>query len=116
MGTLSRRQRTWWAVVTVLVLVYALFPVVSIFVTSFKLPSDLNSGAFLPAQWSWTNYEQILVGDAQELFLSALRNSIGISLIATAIAVVLATALAAGSIAAWRAARTQTARILQRLE
>ena len=98
MGTLSRRQRTWWAVVTVLVLVYALFPVISIFVTSFKLPSDLNSGAFLPAQWSWTNYEQILVGDAQELFLSALRNSIGISLIATAIAVVLAT-LAAYAIA-----------------
>ena len=91
MGALTRRQRAWWAVITVLVLVYALFPVAAIFATSFKLPSDLNSGRFLPAQWSWTNYEQILVGNAQGLFLSALRNSIGISLIATAIAVVLAT-------------------------
>ncbi len=98
MGTLTRRQKTWWEVITILVLVYALFPVVAIFATSFKLPSDLNSGQLLPAQWSWTNYEQILVGDAQELFLSALRNSIGISLIATAIAVVLAT-LAAYAIA-----------------
>jgi multiple sugar transport system permease protein len=98
MGTLTTRQKVWWGVITVLVLAYALFPVLSIFVTSFKLPSDLNSGELLPAQWSWTNYEQILVGNAQGLFLSALRNSIGISLIATAIAVVLAT-LAAYAIA-----------------
>ena len=101
MDVLTRRQKAWWGVVTVLVLLYALFPVVSIFMTSFKLPSDLNSGAFLPAQWSFVNYEQILVGNAQELFLSALRNSIGISLIATAIAVVLAT-LAAYAIARLR--------------
>ena len=98
MGALTTRQKVWWGVITVAVLVYALFPVLSIVVTSFKLPSDLNSGKLLPAQWSWTNYEQILVGNAQELFLSSLRNSIGISLIATAIAVVLAT-LAAYAIA-----------------
>jgi multiple sugar transport system permease protein len=98
MSVLTRRQKVWWAVITVLVLLYALFPVASILATSFKLPSDLNSGKFLPASWSWVNYEQILVGSAQELFLSALRNSIGISLIATAIAVVLAT-LAAYAIA-----------------
>lgn len=46
------------------------------------------------------NYEEILApgGSAQTLFLSSLRNSIGICLIATAIAVVLAT-LAAYAIA-----------------
>ena len=85
------RRRLTWTIISILVIVYALFPVASIFATSFKLPSDLTSGTFLPSTWSTVNYEQILVGDAQELFLSALRNSIGIALIATVIAVVLAT-------------------------
>ncbi|MGW9405233.1 carbohydrate ABC transporter permease [Arthrobacter sp. NPDC055585] len=85
------RRRITWTIISILVIIYALFPVASIFATSFKLPSDLTSGTFLPTTWSTVNYEQILVGDAQELFLSALRNSIGISLIATFIAVVLAT-------------------------
>lgn len=98
MGTLSTKMKVWWGVITVLVLVYALFPLASIAATSFKLPSELNSGTFLPGTWTTDNYQQILAGGAQELFLSALRNSIGISLIATAIAVVLAT-LAAYAIA-----------------
>ncbi|MBF4994197.1 carbohydrate ABC transporter permease [Arthrobacter gandavensis] len=85
------RTRVTWTIISILVIIYALFPVASIFATSFKLPSDLTSGTFLPTNWSTVNYEQILVGDAQELFLSALRNSVGISLIATFIAVVLAT-------------------------
>ena len=88
---LSTKQKVGWAIVTVLVLIYALFPVLSILMTSFKTPSDLSSGKFLPAQFVTDNYEQIFVGDAQDLFLPALRNSIGISLIATFIAVVLAT-------------------------
>lgn len=90
------KRRLVWTIISILVVVYALFPVASILATSFKLPSDLTSGTFLPSTWSWTNYEQILVGDAQTLFLSALRNSIGISLIATFIAVVLATLCAYG--------------------
>jgi multiple sugar transport system permease protein len=100
MGALSRKQKVAWAAITVAVLLYALFPVVSIMATSFKLPSDLNTGRFLPTTWTWSNYEQILApdGSAQELFLSSLRNSIGISLIATAISSVLAT-LAAYAIA-----------------
>ena len=85
------RRRLTWTVISVVVVLYALFPVASILATSFKLPSELTSGTFLPKTWSFTNYEQILVGDAQGLFLSSLRNSIGISLIATLIAVVLAT-------------------------
>lgn len=100
MGAMTTRAKVAWAVITVLVLVYALFPVLSILATSFKLPSELNLGTFLPAHWTWTNYEQILgpEGSARDLFLPSLRNSIGISLIATAIAVVLAT-LAAYAIA-----------------
>ncbi|WP_016997742.1 carbohydrate ABC transporter permease [Kocuria atrinae] len=88
---LSTKQKLGWAIVTVLVLIYALFPVLSILMTSFKSPADLASGKFLPAQFVTDNYEQIFVGDAKDLFLPALWNSIGISLIATFIAVVLAT-------------------------
>jgi multiple sugar transport system permease protein len=93
---LTTRQKVSWTVITVIVLVYALFPVVSIFMTSLKSSSEINSGTFLPPTVSWENYSQILAGSAQGLFLPALRNSIGISLIATAIAVVLATLCAYG--------------------
>ncbi|GFZ95962.1 carbohydrate ABC transporter permease [Nesterenkonia alkaliphila] len=85
------KSRLGWTVVTVLVLGYSLFPVAAIFATSFKTPGDLGNQTFLPTSWTWQNYEMIFVGDAQGLFLSALRNSIGIALIATFIAVVLAT-------------------------
>ena len=98
MRTLTTRMKVAWAVITVVVMVWALLPVVSIISTSFKLPSQLNLGTFWPVTWTTTNYEQIFVGSAKDLFLPALRNSIGISLIATAIAVVLAT-LAAYAIA-----------------
>ncbi|MDM7830759.1 carbohydrate ABC transporter permease [Cellulomonas sp. MW9] len=98
MRTMSTRLKVGWAVITVLVLIYALFPVASIVATSFKLPSQLNLGTFLPKTWTTTNYEEILTGSAKDLFLPSLRNSIGISLIATFIAVVLAT-LAAYAIA-----------------
>ena len=67
----STKNKVLWAIVTVLVLIYALFPVLSILATSFKSPSDLTSGKFLPSSGAATtsNYEQILVGDAQGLFL-----------------------------------------------
>lgn len=95
---MSTRLKVGWAVITVAVLVYALLPVLSIFATSFKLPSELNSGTFWPTSWTTANYDEILAGSAKDLFLPSLRNSIGISLIATLIAVVLAT-LAAYAIA-----------------
>src|SRR5690625_633494 len=93
MGAMSRKQRIGWLVITVVVLVWSLFPVVSILMTSFKTQAGLFSGTFLPPEWTWENYRTILApgGSAQDLLLPALRNSIGISLIATLVAVVLAT-------------------------
>ncbi|HEX6328697.1 MAG TPA: carbohydrate ABC transporter permease [Jiangellaceae bacterium] len=85
------RQRTLWIVVAIVVLVYALFPVAWIVSLSLRTSSDIASNRFLPGEVTWGNFEGILVGDAQDLFLSALRNSIGIVLISTFIAVVLAT-------------------------
>lgn len=93
MKALTVRQKIVWTIILILVLVWSLFPVFSILMTSFKTQSGLFSHTLLPPEWTWENYETILSpnGSAQELFLPALRNSIGISLIATAIAVVLAT-------------------------
>lgn len=86
------KRKIGWAIVTILVLVYALFPVLSILMNSFKSSSDFTEGGqFLPRTWSTENYEMIFLGDAKDLFLPALGNSLGITLIATAIAVVLAT-------------------------
>lgn len=91
MNGMSTRQKVAWAVIGLLVMLYTLWPLFSILVTSFKPSSDINSGRFWPSQWVGDNYESIFVGSANDLFLPALRNSIGISLISTAIAVVLAT-------------------------
>ena len=98
-GKLTGKQRLGWTVLTIVVLLYALFPVAAIFATSFKTPADLGNAAFLPSNWTWQNYEMILLGDAQGLFLTALRNSIGITLIATFIAVVKTPGIASGTIA-----------------
>ncbi|MPV39044.1 carbohydrate ABC transporter permease [Georgenia subflava] len=90
---MTTKQKVGWLAITLLVLVWSLFPVFSILMTSFKTQSGLFSGTLLPPEWTLENYESILApgGSAQDLFLPSLRNSIGISLIATLIAVVLAT-------------------------
>ena len=58
---LSTKQKIGWTVVSILVLVYALFPVLSILMMSFKSPADLNSGKFLPTSFVSDNYQQIFV-------------------------------------------------------
>ena len=91
MKGLTGKQKLGWTVITIVVLLWALGPLLSILATSFKASGDLNTGNFLPTNVVLDNYREIFAGSAQELFLPALRNSIGITLIATAIAVVLAT-------------------------
>lgn len=91
MKALSTRQKVLWGLVGLLVLLYTLWPLFSILMTSFKAPSDLFTGRLLPTKFVGDNYAMIFTGGARDLFLPALRNSIGISLISTAIAVVLAT-------------------------
>jgi multiple sugar transport system permease protein len=67
--------------------VWSLAPVVWIVSLSFKQGDDINNRRFWPTTWSFDNYRTVF---GTPLFTSALRNSIGISLIATAISVVLA--------------------------
>src|SRR5918994_7273006 len=91
MREFSTRQRVLWIVGGGLIILYCLFPVAWLTSLSFKAPADLTNRQFLPTEPSTENYEQILPGgSAADLFMTALRNSIGIALIATFIAVVLA--------------------------
>jgi multiple sugar transport system permease protein len=87
---MSRKEKNWWIVAGVLIVLYALAPIAWIVSLSFKAPSDLANGQFLPTDASTENYSLILTGAASDLFLPALRNSFGICLIATAISCILA--------------------------
>ena len=86
---MSRKEKTWWWIAGVAILVYCLFPIAWIVSVSFKPPADLVSGGFLPDNATLGNYRTILTGNAKDLFLPALRNSFGICLIATAISCLL---------------------------
>jgi multiple sugar transport system permease protein len=82
-------------VASVAIVFYTLLPVAWIVSLSFKSGDDINNQKFLPSSWSWDNYDTVF---DTSLFTSALRNSIGISVISTVISVTLAT-LAAYAIA-----------------
>src|SRR6202030_1508411 len=89
-------RKTWWLVVDLLVLTYALFPVLWILSLSLKPTSRVKDGKLIPSQITFDNYKGIFFGD---IFTSALINSIGIGLITTVIAVVV------GGMAAYAVAR-----------
>ena len=91
----SRRKTILWALAGLLIVVDTLLPVVWIVSLSFKEGDDINNQKFFPTRWSLENYRTVFDTD---LFKTALRNSVGISLIATVASVVLAT-LAAYAIA-----------------
>jgi multiple sugar transport system permease protein len=84
----STSKKTWWAVADLVVILYALIPVLWIVSLSFKTADTITDGNFFPRSWTWENYSQIFEID---LFTAALRNSIGISVIATVLAVVIGT-------------------------
>jgi multiple sugar transport system permease protein len=79
----------------VLIVVWTAVPLLWLLSLSLKSGDHINDGRFWPASPTVQNYRTVFRTD---LFTSALRNSIGISLIATALSVVLAT-LAAYAIA-----------------
>lgn len=96
MAGAGKRHLTGWAIANTVVIAYALFPVWWIAALSFKDPSTLTDGNFVPEKWTLENYRGIF--ETSE-FTRALINSIGIALIATVIAVVL------GTMAAYAVAR-----------
>jgi multiple sugar transport system permease protein len=88
-------RKGWWAVTDIVIVVYMLVPVLWIVSLSFKPVSAIYDGRLIPAEFTWSNYQQIF---QMASFTSALRNSIGIALIATSLSVIIGT-LAAYAIA-----------------
>jgi multiple sugar transport system permease protein len=80
------RQRLGWSSAFAVIVVVSLVPVVWIIMLSLKTPATATDGSFIPHQWTLHNYSDIF---SQGIFTSALRNSLGIGLIATALAVVI---------------------------
>ena len=91
----SRRTTVLWALGGLAIVAYTILPVLWIVSLSFKEGDDINNRKFFPSDWSLDNYRTVF---DTSLFTSALRNSVGISLIATVASVTLAT-LAAYAIA-----------------
>ncbi|MGA9860438.1 MAG: carbohydrate ABC transporter permease [Solirubrobacteraceae bacterium] len=80
-------KKLGWSGAILLIAVFSLVPVLWIISLSFKDPTTIADGSFLPSKWTWSNYSSIF---NQPIFTDALRNSIGIAVIATAIAVFIA--------------------------
>ncbi|AKC38268.1 sugar ABC transporter permease SugB [Mycolicibacterium phlei] len=85
-----------WVIADVLVLCYALVPVLWVLSLSLKPTATVKDGKFFPWPVTLDNYRSIFSGN---VFTSALVNSIGIGLIATLIAV------SVGTMAAYAVAR-----------
>ena len=85
-----------WGGANVLAVLLTLIPVLWIVSLSFKTPGAIADPSFWPKQWTWSNYSGIL---QTSQFIRPLLNSIGIGVIATVIAVLLA------SMAAYAVAR-----------
>ena len=90
------RQKAGWGVANFVVIALALIPILWLVSLSFKTPTAILDPSFIPASWTWGNYSSILQNSQ---FIRPLVNSIGIGLISTLIAVVLA------SMAAYAVAR-----------
>ncbi|WP_106397289.1 carbohydrate ABC transporter permease [Actinocorallia populi] len=95
-GRAGSSRRVRWALADLLVLLYALVPVLWLVSLSVKTPAAVADGSFVPSEWTWRNYRSIF-GDGD--FLRGLVNSIGIGLISTLVAVVI------GTMAAYAVAR-----------
>src|SRR5262249_11171932 len=92
----TTKQKVGWGVADIVIVIAALIPVLWIVSLSFKDPATITEATFLPRKWTLDNYRGIFQTSE---FTRALVNSIGISLIATFVAVVFA------SMAAYAVAR-----------
>jgi multiple sugar transport system permease protein len=100
------REYAMWSIGLLIVLLFALIPVLWIISLSLKDPATITTGpdvslgdAFFPTDITFDNYESLFTGGIDESpFIRPLINSVGIALITTLIAIVLA-AFAAYAIA-----------------
>ena len=85
----GNRTSHWWTAWGLLIRVWALVPLLWMVSRSFTDPNTFRSSTptFFPKEWVWTNYDTVF---SDSLFTSALRNSVGIALIATLLSVIVA--------------------------
>ena len=88
---LTAGQKFWQIVATIAIIVYTIIPLIWIVNLSLKPSADRADGNFWAVHPTFENYELIFTGGARDLFLPALFNSILVTLVATLIAVILAT-------------------------
>ncbi len=84
------REYTLWSVGIVAVVAAALFPVVWLLMLSLKTPATIGDRRFIPKEFTLENYTALFTGGLDSPFLRPLINSILIALIATLIAITLA--------------------------
>jgi multiple sugar transport system permease protein len=89
--TKRRREVGGWSGAILIVFVASLVPVLWIVMLSLKTPATATDGSFIPHAWTLSNYNDIF---KLGTFTSALRNSIGIGLISTLLAVIIASSAA----------------------
>jgi multiple sugar transport system permease protein len=83
----TARERILWLIAIVLVLCYALIPVIWMISLSLKPGDQLSDKRFIPKKISWDNYDSIF---SSNLFTKPLVNSLAIAGISTLVAIVLA--------------------------
>jgi multiple sugar transport system permease protein len=96
MAVTTARQRIGWGTANTVAILLALIPVVWIVSLSFKTTASITDPSYFPTHRTWSNYSGILTTSS---FIRPLINSIGIGLLSTLIAVLLA------SMAAYAVAR-----------
>jgi multiple sugar transport system permease protein len=85
------RDYALWSIAIVLVVLFALIPVLWLISISLKPPDELTDQRFIPQSISFDNYKSLFEGGIDDSpFIKPLINSILIALITTAIAIVLA--------------------------
>ncbi|HSJ16775.1 MAG TPA: carbohydrate ABC transporter permease [Solirubrobacterales bacterium] len=84
------REYTLWTVGLIAIVVVAIFPVFWILSLSLKDPATISDGRLIPAEFTLDNYEVLFKGGFDSPLLRPLINSVLIALIATTIAIVLA--------------------------
>ncbi|MBB4686077.1 carbohydrate ABC transporter permease [Amycolatopsis jiangsuensis] len=97
-GAVTTGRKIRWSLLDILVVVFAIVPVLWVVSLSFKTKDTLTDGSFIPQEWTLENYADIF---RTTEFIRALVNSIGIAVISTVIAVVL------GTMAAYAIARLE---------
>jgi multiple sugar transport system permease protein len=87
----TSRDYALWSIAILLVVIFALIPVLWLISISLKPPEALADQRFIPSSISFDNYKSLFEGGVSDSpFIKPLINSIGIALITTVISIALA--------------------------